>query len=106
MNPFKLGDIMKQAKEMQAKVQEAQKELADAKIVGQSGAGLVKVAINGNGEALALDINEEVFQEDRQVLHGLILAAINDANLKRENLKKEKMSGFLSGMGLPEEWNL
>lgn len=102
-NPFgNIANLMKQAKEMQAKMKQTQEQLATEEIEGVAGAGMVSLVINGNGEALRLDIDDSVLQEDKQVLQGLILAAVNDANKKRDIRKKEAMSGFMSGMGLPD----
>lgn len=102
-NPFgNIANLMKQAKEMQTKMKHTQEQLAAEEIEGIAGAGMVSLVINGNGEALKLEIDDSVMQEDKQVLQGLILAAVNDANNKRDSRKKEAMSGFMSGMGLPE----
>jgi nucleoid-associated protein EbfC len=110
VNPFsKLGDIgniMKQAKEMQSKMQAAQEELARTHIVGEAGAGLVHITINGNGEALSVAIDDSVLEEDKKILQGLVAAAINDANYKRELKKKEIMQGVMTGMGLPADLDL
>lgn len=101
-NPFgNIGNLMQQAKEMQQKLKQMQDELAATHVVGESGAGLVQLTINGNGEALSIKIDDAVYKESKQILQGLIVAAINDANHKREIKKKEIMGSLMSGMGLP-----
>jgi DNA-binding YbaB/EbfC family protein len=110
VNPFsKLGDlsnIMQQAKGMQQKMQQAQEELANTQVLGEAGGGLVQIVTNGNGEALGVMIQDVVLQEDKKILQGLIAAAINDANHKRESKKKEVMQGIMTGMGLPPDLDL
>ena len=103
MNGF--GDILKQAQAAQEKVKQAQEELGKLEIHGEAGAGMVKITINGNGDALKIDIDDAVYSEDKQILQGLIVAAMNDANKKRDRVKSEKMKSFMQGMGLPEGFN-
>ena len=107
MNPFgNIGNIMKQAKEMQDKLKTVQTELAAVQLTGEAGAGMVQLTINGAGEALHIRIDDAVLKEDKKILQGLIVAAINDANHKRELQKKEIMGKFMSGMGLPAGMDL
>jgi DNA-binding YbaB/EbfC family protein len=110
VNPFgalgNIGNIMKQAKGMQEKVKQIQDELAVTQVVGEAGAGMVKLTINGNGEALHISIEDAVYQEDKRILQGLIIAAVNDANHKRETLKKDKMTTMMTSMGLPADFEL
>ncbi len=104
-NPFSalgdIGNLMQQAKDMQKNMKLAQEQLAAIQIVGEAGAGMVQLTINGAGEALSLVIDDAALQENKQIVQGLIVAAINDANHKREAKKKEVMSSIMSGMGLP-----
>lgn len=102
-NPFE--NIMQQAQKMQTNMKEAQEALAKLKITGEAGAGLVKVIVNGNGDALEISIDESLYQEERQVLQGLIVAAINDANRKKERTKQEKMKEIFGQLGLPPGMN-
>lgn len=110
VNPFgnlgNIGNLMKQAKELQEKMQQAQQELAAMKIEGVAGGGLVKLTVSGNGDALSINIDDAVFNEDKKVLQGLIVAAINDASNKRETHKKATIGSLMSGLGLPENFNL
>ena len=91
--------IMKQAKQMQDKMMETQKELESMEIEGSSGGGAVKVTINGKKELLSLDIDSELLNDDKEILEDLIIVCINQAQNKVEEISKEKM-GTISG-GLP-----
>lgn len=101
-NPFSnISNLMQQAKGAQQKFKQMQDELEAMHIVGESGVGLVQLTINGNSEALNIKIDDAVYKEDKKILQGLIVAAINDANHKRDVKKKELMTNLMSGMGLP-----
>src|SRR5699024_6520175 len=101
-----LGKIMQQAQEMQGKMQEAQAELAQMEIVGESGAGLVKVTMNGKHEVRDVVIDPSVFDEDRELLEDLMAAAINDAVQRVNTKSQERMSELTGGLNLPAGMNL
>lgn len=92
------GEMMKQAKAMQEQLQQAQEELANLEVTGESGAGMVKVTLSGRHEARRVQIDPSLLQEDREVLEDLVAAAINDAVRRVENANREKMSGLASGL--------
>lgn len=96
-----LGDLMKQAQQMQADMQKAQDEIANMQIEGQSGAGLVKVTMNGQHELLRVNIDDSLIGDDKDMLEDLIAAAVNDASQKLAAESKDKMSGLTAGMQLP-----
>lgn len=97
-----LGQMLKQAKELQTKMAGLQEELADMEITGASGGGMVKVTLNGKGEARKLSIDPSLVDpDDAAVLEDLILAAFNDAKGKIEEAVREKMSDLTGGMPLP-----
>jgi len=98
-----IGDLMKQAQQMQADMQKAQDEIANMQIEGQSGAGLVKVTMNGQHELLRVNIDDSLIGEsdDKEMLEDLIAAAVNDASQKLAVKSKDKMSGLTSGLQLP-----
>ena len=96
-----IGDFMKQAQEMQARMQEMQQEIAQIEVHGESGAGLVKVTMNGRHEVKRMDIDASLMDEAKDVLEDLIAAAFNDAVHKAEAAQQEKMSGIAAGLGLP-----
>jgi len=96
-----LGDLMKQAQSVQAQMQKVQEEMANLVIEGESGAGLVKVNMNGRHEVRRVSIDPSLMSEDKDVLEDLLAAACNDAVRKVEAAQQEKMAGMASGLGLP-----
>ena len=96
-----LGDLMKQAQQMQADMQKAQEELANMQVEGQSGAGMVKVVMNGQHELLRVTIDDSLMGDDKEMLEDLIAAAVNDATQKMAVQSKDKMSGLTDGLQLP-----
>jgi nucleoid-associated protein EbfC len=96
-----LGDLMKQARAMQERMQQVQQELGAMEVVGESGAGLVTVRMNGRHEVRGVKIDPSLMTEDREVLEDLIAAACNDAVRRVAVQQQEKMAGMAAGMGLP-----
>lgn len=97
-----IGKLMKQAGEMQAKMQEMQEKLAELEVAGEAGGGMVKVVLNGKGYAKAVAIERSLMKEDdAEILEDLIAAAINDAKSKLETQSAEQMKELTAGMPLP-----
>ena len=97
-----LGQMMKQAQEMQTKMQEMQDSLANVEVTGASGGGMCQVTLNGKGVARRVKIDSSLLvQDDVEVLEDLILAAINDARTKVEEKSQEEMQKLTGGLGLP-----
>jgi DNA-binding YbaB/EbfC family protein len=96
-----LGNIMKQAQQMQENMQKAQEEIANMEVTGESGAGLVKITMTGKHDVKHVSIDPSLLGEDKDMLEDLIAAAVNDANRRVENMTQEKMSGLTEGMNLP-----
>lgn len=96
-----IGDLMKQAQQMQADMQKAQEEIGNMQIEGQSGAGMVKVLMNGQHELLRVTIDDGLMSDDKEMLEDLIAAAVNDASQKLAVESKDKMSGLTAGLQLP-----
>ena len=96
-----LSNLMRQAQQMQENMQKAQAELAEIEVTGESGAGMVKVTLNGRHEARKVSIEPKLLGEDKQMLEDLVAAAINDASRKIEERSKEKYAGLMSGLKLP-----
>jgi nucleoid-associated protein EbfC len=94
-------NIMKQAQVMQENLQKAQEEIAGIEVVGQSGAGLVRVTMTGKHDVRRVEIDPSLISEDKEMLEDLVAAAVNDANRRVEDKLKEKMSAFAAGMDLP-----
>lgn len=96
-----LGQLMRQAQQMQENLQKAQEELAALEVVGEAGGGMVKVTMSCKHEVRALAIDPELVGDDREMLEDLVAAAVNDALRKVERTVQDKYSGMTSGMGLP-----
>lgn len=96
-----MGNLMKQAQKMQEEMQKAQEEIARAEVNGESGAGLVRITMNGRHDVKAVQIDESLMEEEKEILEDLIAAAVNDAVRKVEQNTQEKMSKVTSGMGMP-----
>lgn len=96
-----LGDIMQQAQKMQAEMQKAQEAMAARELVGESGAGLVRVTMTGRHDVRRVEIDPSVLTEDKAVLEDLLAAAVNDAVRRIEVANREAMQELTGGMSLP-----
>ena len=97
-----INQLMKQAKKMQAKMAELQAELEQKTVESSAGGGMVKVIANGKYEILSITIDPEVVNaEDIEMLQDLILAAVNDALRKAQEMVAEEMSKITGGLKLP-----
>lgn len=95
-----IGNLMKQAQQMQANMQKAQEELANIEVEGQSGAGAVKVVMTCKHDVKRVVIDPSVM-DDKEMLEDLVAAALNDANRRVEATSAEKMGAFTAGLNLP-----
>jgi nucleoid-associated protein EbfC len=89
-NPFDFKQLMEQAQNMQKKWQDMQNELCKIKVVGEAGAGFVKITMC-NQTVTAVNIDNEVFTEDKSILEDLIAAAVNDALRKHEKATQDNL---------------
>lgn len=96
-----MGNMMKQAQQMQAKMQQAQADLANLEVVGESGAGMVKVTMTCNHNVRRVDVDDSLMQDDKEMIEDLVAAAINDAVRRVQEATQEKMGDITGGMGLP-----
>lgn len=97
-----LGNLMKQAQQMQAKMGEMQAKMGEMEVEGASGGGMVKVIITGKGEARRLKIDPSlVVPDDVEMLEDLIVAAYNDARVKADTMMQSEMSKLTAGLPLP-----
>ncbi|MDT8878579.1 YbaB/EbfC family nucleoid-associated protein [Halomonas saccharevitans] len=96
-----MGNIMKQAQEMQEKMQKAQEEVAKAEVQGEAGAGMVKVTMNGRHDVSKVDLDPSLMEEDKELLEDLLAAAVNDAVRKVEADSKTRMEEATAGLNLP-----
>ncbi len=96
------GQLMKQAQDMQARIQEMQNRLADIEITGRSGAGMVTVAMNAKSEVRRVKIDPKLFNGgDVEVVEDLLVAALADARGKAEARTNEEMQKITGGLNLP-----
>ena len=96
-----LGNLMKQAQQMQASMQQAQEELANIEVNGEAGGGLVKIVMTGRHDVKRVSIDDSLMQDDKEMLEDLLAAAVNDAVRKVESSNKEKMAAVTGGLSLP-----
>ena len=96
-----MGNIMKQAQQMQERMQKTQEELANLEVVGESGAGMVKVTMTCNHNVRRVEIDESLMEDDKDMVEDLVAAAFNDAVRRVQETSKEKMGDVTGGMPLP-----
>lgn len=96
-----LGNLMKQAQQMQENMKRAQEELGNIEVEGQSGAGLVKVVMTCRHDVKRVMIDDSLVGEDKDMLEDLVAAAVNDAVRKVESTTQEKMGTAMAGMPIP-----
>jgi DNA-binding YbaB/EbfC family protein len=97
-----LMGMMKKAQELQGRMQRMQEELAEIEISGQSGAGLVKITLNGKGEMRAVKIDPSLLKpDDAEIVEDLVLAAFQDAKGKVEGEMQKRMQEVAGGLPLP-----
>ncbi len=96
-----MGNLMKQAQKMQEDMQKMQEQIAKAEVTGESGAGLVKITMNGRHDVRKVELDDSLMEEDKELLEDLLAAAVNDAVRKIEQNTQEKMSSVTAGMQLP-----
>jgi len=97
-----MGNLMKQAQQMQANMEKAQQELANVEITGQSGGGMVQIVMTGKHDVKRVSIEDALLEDDKDMLEDLIAAAVNDAVRQIEKTSQDRMSGMLPpGMKMP-----
>ena len=96
-----LGNLMKQAQQMQENMKRAQAELANIEVEGQAGSGMVKVTMTCKNEVKRVSIDDSLLGDDKEMLEDLIVTALNDAARKAEKTANDKMSGLTAGLPLP-----
>jgi len=101
-----LGDLMKQAQQMQANMQKMQEELANAEVKGEAGAGLVSVVMTGRHDVRRVHIDDSLMSEDKEMLEDLLAAAVNDAVRKVEASSRDQMQKMTAGMGIPPDFKM
>jgi hypothetical protein len=97
-----MGNMMKQAQQLQSKMMKLQEELADKTVESSSGGGMVKVTANGRQQILSIQIEKEVVDpDDVEMLQDLVMAAINDALAKAQEMVSSEMGKLTGGLNIP-----
>ena len=96
-----IGQLMRQAQQLQANMQKAQEQLAALEVTGESGGGMVTVVMNGRHEVRRVEIDPAVAGSDREMLEDLVAAACNDATRRVGEAVQQHMTGAMGGMQLP-----
>ena len=100
-----MSKLLKQAKDMQEKIEEAQGQLSELIIEADSGGGMVSVKVNGKQEIIELNIDPDAISEDKEMLEDLIISAMNKALSRSRADSQEKMNsiagGMMGGMKIP-----
>lgn len=97
-----MGDLLKQAQEMQTRMAKIQEELANKTVQGSAGGGMVQVTVNGQFNMTAVQIEPSVINAaEKEMLEDLILAAVNDGMRKARELASSEMSKLTGGLKIP-----
>jgi hypothetical protein len=97
-----MGNMMKQAQQLQSKMMKLQEELAEKTVESSSGGGMVKVTANGRQQILSIQVEKEVVDpDDVEMLQDLVLAAVNDALAKAQEMVSSEMSKLTGGLNIP-----
>jgi len=97
-----MGNMMKQAQKLQSKMLRLQEEMGDKTVETTAGGGMVKVVANGRQQILSIQIEKEVIDpEDAEMLQDLVLAAVNDALVKSQEMVSGEMSKLTGGLNIP-----
>lgn len=102
-----IGNLFEQAQSMKRAVDELNTEMSRARVTGESGAGMVKVTINGSYEALSAQIDPTVLaglsEDERTMVEDLVAAAVTDASRRLREFQKDKMASLARGVNLPPD---
>jgi DNA-binding YbaB/EbfC family protein len=100
-----MGNLMRQAQQMQENMKRVQDEIARMEVTGESGAGMVRITLTGKHQARKVEISADALKEDKEFVEDLIAAAINDAAQKVDEASKAKLASVTAGMQLPPGMN-
>jgi hypothetical protein len=96
-----IGQLMRQAQQLQDKMQKAQEQIGALEVTGESGGGMVKVVMNGRHEVRRVEIDPATASSDREMLEDLVAAACNDATRRVADAVQQHMAGAMGGVQLP-----
>lgn len=103
---FDMNSLLQQAQAMQEKMKHAQEEANKAEVVGEAGAGLVKVTMNGRHDVKSVRIDASLMDEEQELLEDLLAAAVNDAVRRVERQQQERMKDMTVGFPMPPGFKL
>ena len=103
---FDMNNLLQQAQAMQEKMKKMQDDISKAEVTGESGAGMVRVTINGRLDVRKVEIDPSLMKEDKEMLEDLLAAAVNDAVRRVERDQQQKMAGTTAGLPLPPGFKL
>ncbi len=101
-----IGNLMKQAQQMQENMQKLQAKIAEMEVEGSAGAGLVKVTMTGKHDVKRVSIDPALLNDDKDMLEDLVAAAVNDAVRKVEAMVQDTMASATAGLPLPPGFKL
>lgn len=101
-----INDIMKKAQKMQQDLKAAQEEISNLEVVGDAGAGMVKITMTGQYDVKSVFIDPSIMDEGKSLIEDLIAAAVNDAVKKAEIIKNDKMSSLTGGIKIPDGFKM
>ena len=96
-----INDLMKKAQELQKVMAETHEKLTNSLFTAEAGAGLVKATCTGNHKVIKIEISDEAYDEGKEVLADLIVAAVNKAHEKAEKATQDKMRSLTQNLGIP-----
>lgn len=99
-----LGNLMKEAQKMQQRMQEAQQQLSELSVTGESGGGMIRLKMNGRHDVTEVKVNPSLLEEEISMLEDLLAAAVNDAVRKIEKASKDKISQLTAGLNIPTDF--
>ena len=103
---FDMNNLLQQAQAMQEKMKKMQDDISKAEVTGESGAGMVKVTMNGRHDVRKVEIDPSLMSEDKEMLEDLVAAAVNYAVRRVEREQQQKMAGMTAGLPLPPGFKL
>ncbi|WP_096619434.1 YbaB/EbfC family nucleoid-associated protein [Candidatus Enterovibrio altilux] len=101
-----MGNLMKQAQQIQERMQKMQDEIASMEVTGEAGAGLVKITVTGSHNVRRVEIDVSLMKDDQDMLEDLIAAAFNDATRRIEETQTKKMASVTGGMHMPPDFKM
>lgn len=96
-----VNELMKKAQQMQGEMAAAQQRAAEAEVVGESGAGMVKVTMSGRHDVKKVVVDPSLLSEEVELLEDLLAAAVNDAVRRVEKLQQSQLGDLTAGMQMP-----